>query len=141
MKSKIFVYGACVLALVACNQEKQASAAITPNSTDDQKFAYMLGIQMGEHAFGPLARQMGEYVNQNALIQGVRDMVKSSKDTSFKMQLVPDTIGAINSHYAAIARERYEATRPDSATIATRDRAGLMAYSDSVKDASRQGCR
>ena len=54
MKSKIFVYGACVLALVACNQEKQAPAAITPNSTDDQKFAYMLGTQMGEHAFGPL---------------------------------------------------------------------------------------
>ena len=133
MKSKIFVYGACVLALVACNQEKQAPAAITPNSTDDQKFAYMLGIQMGEHAFGALARQMGEYVNQNALIQGARDMVKSSKDTAFKVQLVPDTIGVINSHYAMVARERYEATRPDSATMASRDRIGIMAYTDSVQ--------
>jgi len=133
MKLKIFVYGACALALVGCNQDKQAATAITPNSTDDQKFAYMLGTQMGEHAFGILARQMGEYVNQDALIQGVRDMTQSSKDTSFKLQLTQDSIAAINSRYATIARERYESTKPDSATAANLDRVASMAYMDSVQ--------
>ena len=135
MKLKIFVYGACALALVGCNQEKQASAAITPNSTDDQKFAYMLGTQMGEHSFGPLARQMGEYVNPEALIQGIRDMVQSSKDTAFQLQLIQDSIVALNSRYATIGRERYESTKPDSATAATLDRTAYAAYMDSVRNA------
>lgn len=135
MKSKFFVYGACALALVACNQEKQAVTAITPNSTDDQKFAYMLGTQMGEHSFGPLARQMGEYVNAEALIQGVRDMMQAAKDTAFQLQLTQDTIASINSRYASIGRERYEAARPDSATAANLDRGAYSAYMDSVRKA------
>lgn len=135
MKLKFFVYAACSLAFVACNQDKQAATAITPNSTEDQKFAYMLGTQMGEHSFGIIARQMGENINRDALIQGVRDMVKSTKDTSFKLQLTQDTIAAINSRYATIGRERYESTKPDSATAANLDRIAMMAYMDSVRKA------
>lgn len=135
MKSKFIALGACALALAACDlQKSSAPVSVSNTSTDDQKFAYMLGTQMGEHAFGVLARQMGEYVNLEALIQGSRDMAKSTKDTSFKLQLTQDTIAAINARYATIARERYESSKPDSATAASfTDRSAFGAYMDSVQ--------
>lgn len=135
MKSKFIALGACALALAACDlQKSSAQVSVSNTSTDDQKFAYMLGTQMGEHAFGVLPRQMGEYVNLEAVIQGSRDMIKSTKDTAFKLQLTQDSIAALNARYATTARERYESSKPDSATAATlTDRAAFNAYMDSVQ--------
>lgn len=116
MKSKFFVLGACALALIACNEQKSdASASITPKSTDDQKFAYMLGTQLGEQAFVKVPLQMGEYTNPEAVVQGVRDMIKSTKDSGFEFQ-IKDSIQAINGRYSVIARNRYEKTRPESSS-------------------------
>lgn len=136
MKSKFIAFGACALALAACDLQKSAApVSVSATSTDDQKFAYMLGTQMGEHAFGVLARQMGEYVNLEAVVQGSRDMIKSTKDTAFKLQLTQDSIAALNARYATTARERYESTKPDSATAASLDREGFGKYMDSVQKA------
>ena len=60
MKSKIFAFGACALALTACDMPGVSKqAAIGPNSTDDQKFAYMLGAQFGGQNFTMIPRQVG----------------------------------------------------------------------------------
>lgn len=133
MKSKFITLGLIALAIAACDQESQKPvASVYQNSSGDQMFAYMVGTQMGENTFGPLARQMGEYVNKEALVQGVRDMMKSNKDTSFHLQLTQDTIATLNARYATIGRERYESTKPDSATGANLG-SNVGAYMDSVQ--------
>lgn len=133
MKSKFLTLGACALAFVACDQQPQnTQATVSNNSTGDQLFAYMVGTQMGENTFVHLPRQMGETPNESALIQGVRDMIKSDKDTSFKLQMTQDTIAAVNARYATIARERYESTKPDSATAANLG-PNVSAYVDSIR--------
>lgn len=135
MKSKFFVLGACALALIACNEQKSdASASITPKSTDDQKFAYMLGTQLGEQAFVKVPLQMGEYTNPEAVVQGVRDMIKSTKDSGFEFQ-IKDSIQAINGRYSVIARNRYEKTRPDSTLMAGRDQKDYGFLVDSLMHA------
>jgi len=135
MNMKKIALGAAALALVACNEQQAKKAvAIDANTTDDQKFAYMLGAQFGGQNFIIMPRQMGEELNLDAVIQGVRDNVKSSKDTSFKVQLENDTMQALSSRYTVIARKRSEALRPDSATMAAigDDQAKVRAYVDSV---------
>ena len=54
MKLKKIALGAAALALIACGETQKPVtkvANITPNSTDDQKFAYMLGAQFGLQNF------------------------------------------------------------------------------------------
>lgn len=126
--------GAAALALVACNtgDSKAKSAAITANSTDDQKFAYMLGAQFGGQNFTIIPRQMGEELYEDALIQAIRDNVKASKDTAFSAQMNSDSLQAVGSRYTVIARKRYEETRPDSAMLAEGNNEKIKAYVDSV---------
>ena len=126
--------GAAALALVACNtgDSKAKSVAITENSTDDQKFAYMLGAQFGGQNFTIIPRQMGEDLYEDALLQAIRDNVKASKDTNFKVQMVNDTLQAVGNRYTTIARKRYEETRPDSAMMAEGNNEKIKAYIDSV---------
>lgn len=139
MKSKMIALGACALAMVACNvqQTPKPAAAITPNSTDDQKFAYMLGTQFGAQNFKVLPRQMGEYLDEDVVIQAIFDNVKAEKDSTFKVQLSEDTLQSVGSRYGALARSRMEQTRPDSATMASfeGDHAKIRAYMDSVSAA------
>ena len=124
--------------LMACNGEtpiKKGPAAITANTTDDEKFAYMLGAQFGGQNFTIIPRQMGEEIYEDALIQAIHDNVKANKDTSFKIQMITDSLQAISSRYTTIARKRYEATRPDSALLAEGDNDKIKAYVDSVAKA------
>ncbi|MBR4397799.1 MAG: redoxin domain-containing protein [Fibrobacter sp.] len=135
---KKIVLGSAALAafgLMACNGEKaieKGPAAITANSTDDEKFAYMLGAQFGGQNFTIIPRQMGEEIYEDALVQAVLDDVKASKDTSFKVQMIVDSLQAISQRYSAIARKRYEETRPDSAMMAEGDNDKIKNYIDSV---------
>ena len=126
--------GAAALALVACNtgDSKAKTAAITANSTDDQKFAYMLGAQFGGQNFTIIPRQMGEELYEDALIQAIRDNVKANKDTNFSVQMTTDSLQAVGNRYTVIARKRYEETRPDSALLAEGDNEKIKAYVDSV---------
>jgi thiol-disulfide isomerase/thioredoxin len=141
MDMKKIALGTAALAafgLMACNGEKaieKAPAAITANSTDDQKFAYMLGAQFGGQNFTIIPRQMGEEIYEDALIQAIHDNIKANKDTSFKVQMITDSLQAISSRYTTIARKRYEATRPDSTLLAEGDNEKIKAYVDSVANA------
>ena len=139
MKSKYFALGACALALAACDMlggSKQA--VIGPNSTDEQKFAYMLGAQFGGQNFTMIPRQVGSELYEDELVQGIYDNIKAEKDTNFKMQIPADSMQAVGARFSAKARERIEKTKPDSATIANviqGDHLKMQAYMDSVTKA------
>lgn len=136
MKSKIIAVGVAALAMTACDMQAK-SAAISPNSTDDQKFAYMLGAQFGGQNFVALPRQVGEPLDEDVVVQAVLDAQKANTDTTFKVQLSDDTLQAVGARYSNIARERMSKTRPDSATMASfaGDQAKMRAYIDSVNKA------
>ena len=141
MNVKKIVLGSAALAafgLMGCDQlggdksEAKASAAINANTTDDQKFAYMLGAQFGGQNFTIIPRQMGEELYEDALIQAIRDNIKANKDTSFNVQMTQDSLQAVGNRYTAIARARSEAVRPDSALLAEGNNEKIRAYVDSV---------
>ena len=138
MDMKKIALGSAALAafgLMACNGEKaieKGPAAITASTTDDEKFAFMLGAQFGGQNFTIIPRQMGEEIYEDALIQAVIDDVRASKDTNVKVQMIPDSLQAISQRYSAIARKRYEETRPDSAMMAEGDNDKIKNFIDSV---------
>lgn len=141
MDMKKIALGSAALAafgLMGCDQmggdkaESKAPAAITANSTDDQKFAYMLGAQFGGQNFTIIPRQMGEELYEDALLQAIHDNVKANKDTNFKVQMTPDSLQAVSQRYTVIARTRNEMLRPDSALLAEGNQEKIKAYVDSV---------
>ena len=138
MKSKIIAFGIALLALSACDlQPRQAAVTdvkIDANTTDDQKFSYMLGSQFGGPSFQNIAMQLGEYFELDYLVQGVLDNSKAFKDTNFKLQIPRDSMPAIDSYFAEQAAERQKLARPDSATEMSfkGDFSKLRAYVDSA---------
>ena len=135
MKSKFFALGACALALTACDMQGSSKpAVIGPNSTDDQKFAYMLGAQFGGQNFTMIPRQVGSELYEDELVQGIYDNIKAEKDTTFKMQVPADSMQAVGARFSARARERMEKMKPDSAAIANinGDHLKMQAYMDSM---------
>ena len=142
MKSKV-VLGLASLSLMmaACDLQKNdvqtAEAKVSGTSTDDQKFAYMLGAQFGLQNFKMIPLQRGEELDEDALIQGVMDGAKADKDTAFKLQIDADTLRKVGFDYNANARTRMESIRPDSATTASfnGEQAKYRAYMDSAMKA------
>ena len=137
MDMKKIALGSAALAafgLMACGEKpiEKGPAAITANSTDDEKFAYMLGAQFGGQNFTIIPRQMGEKIYEDALVQAIRDNVKASNDTNFKVQMDTDSLQAVSQRYTAIARKRVEETRPDSAMLAEGNNEKIKAYVDSI---------
>lgn len=124
MKSKIIALGLCVLSIIACDSNKQEpfqrpeslKYTIDANTTDDQKFSYMLGYQFGLPCFRDIAKQIGEYFEIDYLVQGVRDNFKAFKDSTFELQISNDSMKAVDSIYAVIVNERITKAHPDSAT-------------------------
>ena len=117
MKLKKIALGAAALALVACGEEKKPVAkfaAITPNSADDQKFAYMLGAQFGLQNFSNLPWQTGEGIDEDVVVQAFRDAYGNLKDTTIKVQLSQDSLAAVSRRIQNLMRERYFKTQPDS---------------------------
>ena len=87
MKSRVLLGLACVsMMMAACDLQKNdaqnAEAKVTGTSTDDQKFAYMLGVQFGMQNFKMLPLQMGEELDEDVVVQGVLDAMKAEKDTT-----------------------------------------------------------
>lgn len=140
MKSKILT-GIAVASLLlgACDLQggAQSEAKITPNSTDDQKFAYMLGAQFGLHNFKTVPIQMGEELDEDIVVQGLLDGVKSSKDSNFKLQVSEDTLRSVIFDFQSQARARMNSIRPDSATSASFEgsQEKFRAYMDSAAKA------
>lgn len=117
MKLKKIALGAAALALVACGEAQKPVAkvaAITPNSADDQKFAYMLGAQFGLQNFSNLPWQTGESIDEDVVVQAFRDAYGNLKDSTVKVQLSQDTLAAVSKRIQNIMRERYFKTQPDS---------------------------
>ena len=117
MKLKKIALGAAALALVACGEAQKPVAkvaAITPNSADDQKFAYMLGAQFGLQNFSNLPWQTGEGIDEDVVVQAFRDAYGNLKDTTIKVQLSQDSLAAVSRRIQNLMRERYFKTQPDS---------------------------
>ncbi|MCQ2109371.1 MAG: redoxin family protein [Fibrobacter sp.] len=136
MKKNKIALAAAALAFAACSQLDSApkQAAINAQSTDDQKFAYMLGAQFGTQNLDGIPRQIGERLHLDVVVQAIRDNAKTTKDTSFKLPLTSDQLQAVGASYTKMARDRFESARPDSATQASfgGDGAKYGAYMDSV---------
>ncbi len=140
MNIKKIAFGAAALALVACNSQSGSKpASIGANTTEDEKFAYMLGAQFGGQNFGVIPSQIGEELYLDAVVQAIRDNVKAINDTNAKIQMTNEQLQAIGSEYTKNARARLDATRPDSATAASfgDDQAKYAAYTDSVSKAMK----
>ena len=117
MKLKKIALGAAALALIACGEAQKPVpqvAAVTPNSTDDQKFAYMLGAQFGLQNFSNLPWQTGEGIDEDVVVQAFRDALENMKDSTHKLQLPQDSLGVISRRIQNSMRERYFKTQPDS---------------------------
>lgn len=137
MKSKVLLgLASAALLMAACDMQKpvKGPAAITPNSTDDEKFAYMLGAQFGGQNFTMIPRQLGEELDEDVLVQGILDAMKVSKDTNFHFQVDMDTLRAVGFSLNSVGRSRMASIRPDSATVASfnGDQAKYRAYMDSM---------
>lgn len=119
--------------LVACGtKENKTAATISLNSTDDQKFSYMLGAQFGRQAFRMIPRQMGYELIEDFTIQGVVDAALAYKDSTLTLQLSNDSMDAVGMRFSEIAKERANKTRPDSATMANMDRKLIRQHVDSL---------
>ena len=138
MKSKVLLGLVSIsMLMTACDlmkNEAKETAKISGTSTDDQKFAYMLGAQFSLQNFKMIPLQMGEELDEDALVQGIVDGYKADKDTNFKLQVSPDTLRRIGFEYNSNARARMDAIRPDSATNASfnGEQAKYRAYMDSA---------
>lgn len=134
MKSKYLLLGACALSMVACDATKPIKpvAAITPNSTDDQKFAYMLGAQFTGRNFSGLPRQIGYGIDEDAAVQGFKETVAAYKDSTAQMQLSRDSVAAISRRIVSNMRERYANSRPDTNVTKTLNDEQIRVYADSL---------
>ena len=138
MKLKKIALGAAAIALIACGEAQKPVtqiAAVTPNSTDDQKFAYMLGAQFGIQNFSNLPWQTGEGIDEDAVVQGFRDAFGNLNDTTVKIQLTQDTLAAVSRRIQSVMRERYFSTQPDTNVTKGMDDKQIRAYIDSVRKA------
>ena len=138
MKLKKIALGAAALALIACGETQKPVtkvANITPNSTDDQKFAYMLGAQFGLQNFLNLPMRTGQGIDEDVVVQAFRDAIANINDSTAKLQIPQDSLGIINKRIQMTMQERYISTRPDTSVTKGMDEAQIRAYVDSLEKA------
>lgn len=138
MKLKKIALGAAALALIACGEtQKPVSkvAAITPNSTDDQKFAYMLGAQFGLQNFSNLPWQTGEAIDEDVVVQAFHDALGNMKDSTVKLQVPQDSLAVISRRIQNAMRERYIKVQPDTNVTKNLNNDQIRAYVDSLRKA------
>lgn len=138
MKKNFLVVCSFALALMACNSndskpENRMHEAF--NMTDEQMFAYLLGNQFGGQSFSNAPLQFGEYLDLDAMVQGILDNSKFSKDSSAQMQMSADSMTAISDRYSKVMDARVKTYTPDSTKLASlgNDPARIMSYVDSVR--------
>ena len=138
MKLKKIALGAAALALFACGDAQKPVtqiAAVSPNSTDDQKFAYMLGAQFGLQNFSNLPWQTGEGIDEDVVVQAFHDALGNLTDSTVKLQLTHDSLAVVSRRIQNNMRDRYFKTQPDSNMIKNMDEKQIRAYVDSVRKA------
>ena len=138
MKKNFLVVCSFALALMACNSndskpENRMHEAF--NMTDEQMFAYLLGNQFGGQSFSNAPLQFGEYLDLDAMVQGILDNSKFSKDSSAQMQMSADSMTAISDRYSKVMDARVKTYTPDSTKLASlgNDPARIMSYVDSER--------
>ena len=116
----------------ACQTKESANPAVSSNSSDEQKFSYMLGVQFGRQAFRLVPQQMGHELEEDYTVQGALDAALAYNDTTKRIQLTNDTLRAVSERFSIVAKERLEKARPDSALIANTNPRQLRHISDSL---------
>jgi thiol-disulfide isomerase/thioredoxin len=138
MKLKKIALGAAALALIACGEAQKPiakTAAVAPDSSDDQKFAYMLGAQFGLQNFSNLPWQTGEAIDEDVVVQAFRDAFGNMKDSTVKLQLPQDSLGAISRRIQKAMRERYVMVQPDTNVTKNLKDDQIRVYMDSLRRA------
>lgn len=134
IKALFAIFGAAFL--VACNVQNQFEnrVAITADSTAEQRFAYMIGAQMALNDFSMVPHQMGKHLDEDCVMQGIRDDLKKHEDEDFEYQISGDSLRSATFNMESLARGRYGQTYPDSATLVQLgdDRERIQKYKDSV---------
>ncbi len=114
MRFKFFVLLASMALVCACDSDKPAAKPVPPSvstsqlpanesnvsATDDQKFSYLLGTQYGVPIFVNVPNQTGEMLEMDAMVQGIKDVVKNYKDSSLKLQVDSAKMREIDAVYA-----------------------------------------
>ena len=75
-----------------------AQVSVNAQSTDEQKFAYLLGVQFGSQ-LPAIGNQFNTKLDNGIFIQGVRDAQNHGADSAFKMQLSDDSLRAVGMRY------------------------------------------
>ena len=138
MKLKKIALGAAALALIACGEAQKPiakAATVTPDSSDDQKFAYMLGAQFGLQNFSNLPWQTGEAIDEDVVVQAFRDAFGNMKDSTIKLQIPQDSLSAISRRIQTAMRERYVKVQPDTNVTKNLNNDQIRAYVDSLRKA------
>ena len=118
--------------LGACGAKEKMDATISPTSTDEQKFSYMLGVQFARQAFRAVPNQIGQELQEDFTFQGAFDAASAFNDSTLKLQLPTDSLAAVSRRFSIIAKERAEKAKPDSATLATLSPREIHYISDSL---------
>ena len=79
-------------------------ATISLTSSDNDKFAYMLGVQFGTQ-FVLLGKEFNAPLDEKFFIQGIRDARVMRADSTQHMQLSEDTLRAVSTRYQKKAQE------------------------------------
>lgn len=139
MKNKFLAICVCALALAACGESNELKHESKMHDsfkmTDDQMFAYLLGNQFGGQSFSNAPLRFGEFMDLDAMVQGVYDNAKFQKDSSAQMQMSTDSMTAVNDRYNKVMEARVKSYTPDSAKRALlgNDPAKIRNYMDSAQ--------
>lgn len=121
MKIRFLALSAIALALVACNAGKGNANNVTVgnSSTDDQKFAYMLGTQFGNQ-YNLITKQFELTADDAEFMQGVEDGKKMMADTAFHLKYSDDVLrgeGMVMQKRAEALRQLRMPPKPDSTKV------------------------
>lgn len=119
------------MVLVACGS-KPEQVSVTELSPDSEKMPYLFGMELGSQLFKTVPRQIGEGLSEDAVVQGLADAFKRTKDSTFSLQLSENTLQKIGDTFSGVSKKRMEQIQPDSATRAALKPAELKARNDSL---------
>lgn len=85
---------------------------LSEKSTDMQKYSYVMGIQL-QVMFHGVEKQFNQDFDGEYFLQGVRDACMNILDTSFAVQMLNDSIKAVNDRYVAKIRELMQKQREE----------------------------
>ncbi len=89
---------------------KSSKTKLSANASDDEKFSYMWGTDIGRQ-FATFTAELEPKFDLDIFLQGVHDVRISLKDTSKALQLSRDTLNAVGMRYQQKAAAVQEAAQ------------------------------